>query len=165
MRKRTAIVTGSFDPVTSGHENLFRRAAEIFDEVYAVIVFNTEKKEGMFSPAERLQFLRKTIEGIKADNLHAALHIGLTSDAAHELNAEYIVRGARNSSDFDYEYDLSLIMKRFDKNLETIIIPTDPRLSMISSTYVRDLLKYGCDLDGAAPDSIKDIMISTYRNK
>ena len=53
MRKRTAIVTGSFDPVTSGHENLFRRAAEIFDEVYAVIVFNTEKKEGMFSPAER----------------------------------------------------------------------------------------------------------------
>ena len=119
----------------------------------------------MFSPAERLQFLRKTIEGIKADNLHAALHIGLTSDAAHELNAEYIVRGARNSSDFDYEYDLSLIMKRFDKNLETIIIPTDPRLSMISSTYVRDLLKYGCDLEGGVPDSIKDIMISTYRNK
>ena len=87
---------------------------------------------------------------------------GLTSDIAHALGAKYLIRGARSGSDFDYEYDLAFIMKRFDPELETVILPSAPALSMISSTYVRELLKYGSPLEGSVPDACLDDMRETY---
>lgn len=157
-----AIITGSFDPITSGHENLIRRASTLFDEVTVVILANTEKKSGLFDPADRLTMVQSCIDATGLSNVKAMLYGGLTSDAAHMLGADYIVRGARNASDFDYEYNLSLIMKRFDPAFETIILPTDPSLSMISSTYVRDLLKYGCDLGDAVPEACREMMLELY---
>jgi len=99
------------------------------------------------------------------ENADAILFDGLTSDAAHEIGAKFIVRGARCASDFDYEYNLSLIMKRFDSEFETVILPTTPSLMEISSTYVRDLLKYGCDLGDAVPASCRDRMQEIYKTK
>ena len=157
-----AIITGSFDPITSGHENLIRRASTLFEEVTVVILANTEKKSGLFDPADRLTMVQSCIDATGLPNVKAMLYGGLTSDAAHMLGADYIVRGARNASDFDYEYNLSLIMKRFDPAFETIILPTDPSLSMISSTYVRDLLKYGCDLGDAVPEACREMMLELY---
>ena len=164
-KKRTAMITGSFDPVTSGHMDLLRRASEMFDEVYAVIVFNTEKNTGVFTAGERLSLLDAAVKNEKLDNVKAVLHMGLTSDAAKTLGARYLVRGARSASDFDYEYSLSQIMKRFDPELETVILPARPELSMISSTYVRDLLKYGCELEDAIPDGCRDLMKEMYAEK
>lgn len=160
---KNAIITGSFDPVTSGHEDLIRRAARLFDQVTVVILANTEKKSGMFTPEERLRFVELTIGGLGLPNVSARIFSGLTSDAARELDAEYIVRGARNASDYDYESNLSLIMKRFDPRLETIILPTDPALSMISSTYVRDLLQYGCDITGSVPEACREEVLRVYQ--
>ncbi|MBR3998637.1 MAG: pantetheine-phosphate adenylyltransferase [Clostridia bacterium] len=159
-----AIITGSFDPVTSGHENLIRRASPMFEEVTVVILANTEKKSGLFDPADRLTMVQACIDAAGLGNVKAMLYGGLTSDAAHMLGADYIIRGARNATDFDYEYNLSLIMKRFDPAFETIILPTDPSLSMISSTYVRDLLKYGCELGDAVPEACREMMKALYRN-
>ncbi len=158
-----AIITGSFDPITSGHENLIRRASPMFEEVTVVILANTEKKSGLFDPADRLRMVQLCIDATGLCNVKAMLYGGLTSDAVHELNADYIIRGARNATDFDYEYNLSLIMKRFDPAFETIILPTDPSLSMISSTYVRDLLKYGCELGDAVPAACRDMMRKLYQ--
>lgn len=160
---RRAIITGSFDPVTAGHEDLIIRAARLFDEVTVVILANTEKAGGAFAPADRLTLVQHTIDSLPEKNVSALLYGGLTSDAAAELGADYIVRGARNASDFDYEYNLSLIMKRFDPRLETVILPTDPAKSMISSTYVRDLLKYDCPLGDAVPAAVRDEMRQLYR--
>ncbi|MBQ8370426.1 MAG: pantetheine-phosphate adenylyltransferase [Clostridia bacterium] len=160
-----AIITGSFDPVTSGHENLIRRASPLFEEVTVVILANTEKKSGLFDPADRLAMVQACIDATGLTNVKAILYGGLTSDAAHELGADYIIRGARNATDFDYEYNLSLIMKRFDPAFETIILPTDPTLSMISSTYVRDLLKYGCELGDAVPEACREMMRELYNNR
>lgn len=159
---RKAIITGSFDPVTSGHTDLILRAAGIFDNVYAVILANTEKAGGAFRPDDRLALLERAIADLPCTNAHALLYGGLTSDIARELGAKFIVRGARSASDFDYEANLSLIMKRFDPELETIILPTSPALSAISSTYVRDLLKYGCELGDAVPDGCRDMMRELY---
>lgn len=162
---RKAILTGSFDPVTSGHADLIMRASRMFDHVTVVIVGNTKKAGGAFTLDERLELMKLTLEALPIDNADAVLFGGLTSDIAHELGAKFIVRGARSSTDFDYEYNLSLIMKRFDSELETVILPTSPSLSAISSTYVRDLLKYGCDLDDAVPDACRERMINIYKNK
>ena len=85
-----------------------------------------------------------------------------SSDAAHMLGAEYIVRGVRNASDFDYEYGLSNIMKRFDPRLETVFLPSLPELSCVSATYVRELLKYGFSLEGSVPDCIAELVRDTY---
>lgn len=87
---------------------------------------------------------------------------GLTSDYIHSVGAKFIVRGARNATDYDYELGLSLIMKRFDSEFETIILPSSPSLSAVSSTYVRELLKYGCDLGDAVPDSCRELMLELY---
>ena len=150
---RRAVITGSFDPVTSGHEDLIRRAAAMFDRVTVVILANTEKASGMFPPADRLRFCQEVCREIPGAD--AVLWGGLTSDAAREL-------GARSGGDFDYEYNLAFIMKRFDPELETVILPSAPALSMISSTYVRDLLKYGAPLSDAVPDACRDDMTETY---
>ena len=163
MTVRRALLTGSFDPVTSGHEDLLLRASRLFDEVYAVILANTEKAGGAFSPTDRLALLEDTVSALPVDNVKALLWGGLTSDIARQVGARYLVRGARNASDFDYEYSLSLIMKRFDPALETVILPADPAKSMISSTYVRDLLKYGCPLGDAVPGAVREKMAELYR--
>ena len=162
---RRAIITGSFDPVTAGHEDLITRAARLFDEVTVVILANTEKAGGTFLPEDRLTLLQHTIDSLPCDNVRATLYGGLTSDIAAKLGAGFIIRGARSASDFDYEYNLSLIMKRFNPQLETVILPTDPAKSMISSTYVRDLLKYGCPLGDAVPAVVRDEMEQLYRKK
>lgn len=160
---KTAIITGSFDPITRGHEDLIIRAAKMFDKVYVVIVFNTEKSGGAFSPDDRLAIAKAAIASLPVDNVEVVLHSGLTSDIARELGAKFIVRGARCASDFDYEYNLSLIMKRFDPELETVILPASPELTMISSTYVRDLLKYGCDLGDSVPEGCRNLMAQLYK--
>lgn len=149
--ERIAIVTGSFDPITSGHLDLVKRASIIFNRIYVVILANTEKKSGLFAPDERLELAKTAISDIP--NAEALVWSGLTSDIASSLGAKFIVRGARSATDFDYENNLAQIMRRFDPALETVILPTSPELSAISSTYVRDLIKYGCPLGDAVPES------------
>lgn len=145
------MITGSFDPITVGHIDLIRRAALLFDEVYVVVFANTEKKSGMFTPDERLLLCKAAIGELTG--VTAVKFDGLTSDIARALGVNCLVRGARSGTDFDYEYELANIMRRFDGKLETVVLPASPELSMISSTYARDLIKYGCDLTGAVPDA------------
>lgn len=165
---KTAIVTGSFDPITSGHEDLVRRACAMFDRVVIVIVANTEKRTGMFRAEDRLRFAEKVAETLTAEGagrVEAMLYGGLTSEAAHLAGAEYIVRGVRNASDFDYEYGLAGIMKRFDPALETVFLPAAPELACVSSTYVRELVKYGFSLEGSVPDCIVDAVREAYERE
>ncbi len=162
---KRCVITGSFDPVTSGHLDLISRASKMFDEVYAVIVFNAEKPVGAFSAEERLELLKSAVSEIKADNVRADSFSGLTSDYIRAVGAEFIVRGARNATDFDYEYNLSLIMKRFCPECETVILPAAPTLSAISSTYVRELLKYSCDLGDAVPEACKALAKEFYTKR
>jgi len=149
---RIALVTGSYDPITAGHMYLIRAAAGMFDKVYVTVCANTEKAGGAFLPEDRMTLARDAVESAGLRNTEVILCSGLVSDTAREYGAKYLVRGLRNSMDFAYEYDLAGIMKRFDPSLETVFLPTDPTLACISATYVRDLLKYGCSLEGAVPN-------------
>ena len=142
---KKCIIPGSYDPVTRGHFELFKAASAIFDMVYPVILINSEKKSGMFTSQERLDIMNAANErmienGIK--NIVPILYEGLTTDSALELGADFIVKGVRNSTDFTYEYDLAEISRRFCPNLQTVFIPSKAEVACVSSTYVRELIKY-----------------------
>ena len=167
---RIAMLTGSFDPVTAGHVDLIRRSARLFDRVYVAVMQNGEKDSaggGMFTYSQRLDILCAACDSLRAEgieNVFPELCVGLSSEYAARRGITYIVRGVRNASDFDYEYGLAGIMKRFDNRLETIFLPADPTLSCISSTYVRELLKYHCPIGDAMPEAAAELAVR-FRTK
>lgn len=159
---KIAIIPASFDPATLGHADIIRRAAEIFDRVYPVVVANAEKN-GMFSGEERLRILSLACKDI--ENADCRLYSGLTSDFASSVGARYIVRGARNASDFDFEFGYAQIMKKFDPCLETVIIPASPDLAYLSSSYARECIKYGCDMSNFASPETAELISEIMRKK
>lgn len=160
--KKIAIVPGSYDPVTLGHVDIIERAAALFDEVWVAITVNGAKS-GVFTPEERLEITNAAIDRIQ--NAKAVIWSGLTSDLMAEKGAKYIVKGARNATDFDYENSLSEIMRRFAPESETIILPARPKYFHVSSTYARELLKYGGDLSDIATPEVAEIMKKIYNKK
>lgn len=169
--KRIAMITGSFDPVTRGHADLIRRAARMFDVVYVALMSNGEKDSsggGMFTYGERLAMLEAACADLAGEgitNVKAELCVGLSSAYAAERGVKYIVRGVRSASDFDYESSLAAIMKRFDSDLETVMLPAEPSIACVSSTYVRELIKYGHPIGDAMPKSAAHLAVSFYGKK
>ena len=118
---RTAICSGSFDPITLGHLDIIRRAAACFDRVCVCVSPNAEKKNQMFTPEEKLLLVRTAVEDLP--NVEAELWPGLLADFAVDHGATAIVRGVRNTSDFDVEYQLALINQDIHPGLETMLLP------------------------------------------
>ena len=162
-----AIITGSFDPVTRGHTDIIEAAAHIFDHVYVCIVNNTNK-QFMFTESERLQIMQAAVDAIKgcgAAKITVDSYSGLTSKYMSENGITCIVRGVRNSSDFDYEYGMVQIMKKFLPGCETLFIPAKPENLHISSTFVREIIKYGGPLEEAVPDGTAVLIRKLYSAK
>ena len=118
---RTAICSGSFDPITLGHLDIIRRAAACFDRVCVCVSPNAEKKNQMFTPEEKLLLVRTAVEDLP--NVEAELWPGLLADFAVDPGATAIVRGVRNTSDFDVEYQMALINQGIHPGLETMLLP------------------------------------------
>lgn len=162
--KRIAMVPGSFDPATLGHVDIIRRAADAFDEVYAVVMVNAEKKDtGMFSPAQRRLILESACRDIP--NVQCLICEELAAEFADKLGVSYIVKGLRNGTDFDYEYTLAEIMRRFSPRLETVFLPANPDLAHVSSTYARERLRYGADLSDIADAVTGKLMLRLLSEK
>lgn len=147
MKRTTALIPGSFDPVTLGHEDVIARAAQIFDRVYVTVFVNTEKHGGYFTPQERLEMVRAACRPY--DNVSAELYGGLVADFMHEHGISTLVKGVRGVCDFDYESGLASIMRAFDPEFETVLLPARAQFAHISSTYARELIKYGRSLEAA----------------
>ncbi len=163
---KKAIITGTFDPITKGHADVVRTAAKMFDEVYVCVLNNAEKRT-MFTESERLDIVTAAVDGLRADgitNVTAQSYSGLTSDYMREHGIKYIVKGIRNSTDFDYEYGMAQIMKKFLPGCETVFIPAEPEHIHISSTFVREIIKYGGPLEDAVPDGTAEL-IRTIRGE
>ena len=132
---RTAVCSGSFDPITLGHLDLIRRAAACFDKVWVCVSPNAEKKNQMFTPEEKLR-------------------PGLLADYAVDRGANVIVRGVRNTSDFDVEYQLALINRGLYPELETMLLPASPAYQHFSSSMAREMIRYRQPLERYLPASI-----------
>ena len=134
---RIAVFPGSFDPVTIGHQDIIARASKLFDRVYVSIVPNGTKTHPMFTDEQKLALMRASVE--EFPNVEAELGGGLLTDYALRKNAQFLVRGVRNSVDFDAEQQLSLIYRDVsDGALETVLLVAEPKYQHISSTMVRE---------------------------
>ena len=148
----TAICSGSFDPITLGHLDIIRRAAACFDRVCVCVSPNAEKKNQMFTPEEKLLRVRTAVENLP--NVEAELWPGLLADFAVDHGATAIVRGVRNTSDFDVEYQMALINQGIHPGLETMLLPASAAYQHFSSSMAREMIRYGQPLEQYLPASI-----------
>lgn len=138
MQNKIAVFPGSFDPITLGHISLIKRAAPLFDKLVVAVGINTQKKY-LFSLEQRLGWLEKVFA--EYDNIEVASYNGLTVNFCKSIEANYLVRGLRNASDFDYEKTISQLNQIIGDNLETVFLISLPEFSHISSTIVREIIK------------------------
>ena len=148
----TAICSGSFDPITLGHLDIIRRAAACFDRVCVCVSPNAEKKNQMFTPEEKILLVRTAVADLP--NVEAELWPGLLADFAVDHGATAIVRGVRNTSDFDVEYQLALINQDIHPGLETMLLPASAAYQHFSSSMAREMIRYGQPLEAYLPASI-----------
>jgi pantetheine-phosphate adenylyltransferase len=148
---KRAIFPGTFDPFTIGHYDIVKRGLNLFDEIIIGVGVNQAKKT-FFTTEKRVEIIRQAFEG--EERIKVQEYNSLTVTFAHEVNAEFILRGLRSVSDFEYERTIA-DANRHLAGLETVILNTDPSYSFISSTVVRDLLTYGKDITAFLPPNVK----------
>ena len=151
MHKRIAIFPGTFDPYTLGHHDIVSRGLKIFDHIF-IAIGNNPKKNRYFDInliKEKIHKLYSTNSSIDVVNYNK-----LTATLAKDLNANFILRGLRNTTDFEFENSISQINKDLNSNLETIFLITSPKLAPISSTIIRDVIRYGGDINKYLPYNI-----------
>lgn len=146
--KKTAIFPGSFDPFTRGHEDIVLRSLNLFDEVLIGIGHNSKKKRYF-----DLEFMVAKIEEafVGHDNVKVIVYDELTANLAKKYHAQFLIRGLRNTTDFEYENSISQINKYLNTSLETVFLITSPELAPISSSIIREVHKYGGDVRPLIP--------------
>lgn len=149
---RKAVYPGSFDPITFGHIDIIKRAASIFDEVIVAVAHNAEKNP-LFSIEERAAFLKKATAGIK--NVKVDDFDGLVVKYVKEKKLHVIIRGLRMISDFEYEFQMALTNRKFDKSVETIFMMPSEEYSYVSSKLIKEAAALGADLKEFVPSYVK----------
>ena len=147
-----AICPGSFDPITLGHLNIIRRTSKIFDKVIVCIMYNSTKTTPMFTMDERVEMVRKVVERIP--NVEVDTSDGLLAEYAKKYEGAVVVKGLRAASDFEYEFQMNLINKKINPSLETMFLTASEKYTFLSSSVVREMARYGADLDGFVPREI-----------
>lgn len=154
--QKTAIFPGSFDPFTLGHKAIIDKSLKIFDKVVIAIGKNSEKN-GIFSLEARKGFINKVFKN--SDKIECCIYNELTVDLCKKIGAKYIIRGLRNSADFEYERNIADTNKILVPEIETIFFLTPKNYTTISSRIVKDLIKYGANLNGFVPEEIIDDVV------
>ena len=150
---RRAVCPGSFDPVTKGHIDIFERASAMFDELIISVFHNPGKDKAMFSMEERVEMLREATKHIP--NVRVTCFSGLLNEFCRKEEAPFIVRGLRAFTDFEYEFQRALMIKKIDPTLETAFFMTDGRYSYLSSTGVRELAYFNGDVSQMVPPYVE----------
>lgn len=149
--ERIAIFPGSFDPFTIGHESIVRRAIPLFDRVVIMIGYNANKKS-FFSVEKRLKWINQVFRN--EARIEVQLHEGLTVDFCKKVNAQYILRGIRTSSDFEYERAIAQINKKMHPEIESVFLLTLPEHTPVNATIIRDIVSHGGDASMFLPDGL-----------
>ena len=147
----TAVFPGSFDPVTTGHVDLIRRASRMFDRLVVGVLVNSAKQP-LFCKEERVAMLREITAD--QDNIEVSSFEGLLVDFVKEQHADAIVRGLRTPGDFEYELPLAQANHKLSVQADTIFLASAPEYSYISSSAVRELLRYQADISGYVPETV-----------
>lgn len=145
------IFAGSFDPPTKGHEDIIRRSARLFDEV-TVLISPNSLKHGMFSNAQRKEWLEEMTSDL--NNVQIEISEGLTVEKARALHGDVLIRSMRNPDDFLPEANNAWLNSQLEHGMDTMFLIGQPEHSLISSSNVRELLKYHQSIAGLVPDNV-----------
>jgi pantetheine-phosphate adenylyltransferase len=148
---RRVIYPGSFDPITNGHLDVINRAATLFDEVVVAVAFN-EQKQGLFTAEERLALLREVSGAMP--NIRIAQFDGLLMDFARKEGATAVVRGLRAVSDFEFEFQMALMNRKLEPQIETIFLMPAEKYTYLSSRIVKEIARLGGDVSSFVPVSV-----------
>ena len=154
----TAIYPGTFDPITKGHADITRRAANLFDKVIIAVADTTSKKT-LFTIDKRVELARKVLAGI--NNIEVIPFRALATDLAREKNASVIVRGIRAVSDFDYEFQMAGMNRQLNPDIETVFLTPAENLACTTSSLVREI----ASLDGDVGIFVDPIVVAALKDK
>ena len=153
---RIAICPGSFDPVTVGHLDIITRSAKLFDKVYVAVLKNSAKQQPLFSVEKRIELLNRCIADLP--NVEVVTFEGLLVDCAKENGAIAIVKGLRAVTDFEYEFQMALINRKLNSEVETLFLTTKDTYMFLSSSIVKEVARNGGDItDFVHPAVAEDI--------
>ncbi len=146
------IYPGTFDPPTNGHLDIIRRASNLFDEI-AIVIAKHPFKSSFFTVEERYDLMSTLVSDIK--NVKIFICEGLIVEFAKKMGIKVILRGVRALSDFNYEFELSLVYKSLDSSIETILMPTDKKYFVLRSSVIKELAMMGGDISGMVPSLVE----------
>jgi pantetheine-phosphate adenylyltransferase len=149
---KRAIYPGSFDPVTLGHLNIIKRAAAMFDELIVCVSVNSSKPGGLFTPEERMELIRKVTDDLP--NVRVDCSRELLASYARRNRAKVLVRGLRAVSDYEAEIQMAMVNAKLYSKLDTVFLYTSPKYAYLSSTVVKEMVRYGADLSDFVPRQI-----------
>ena len=151
------VYPGSFDPITNGHLDIITRASEICDKLI-VAVGSNESKKPAFSVEERIEFIKCALEG--RNDIVVTSFSGLLADFVKKADAKTVIKGLRAMSDFEYEFQMALLNKNLEPDMETLFMMTSVNYSYLSSSAVKEIARNGGKIDGLVPECIKERIIS-----
>ncbi len=154
--RKIALYPGTFDPITNGHFDIIERAAKLFDEVIVAVAESKDKKP-MFDLDDRIQMAR--LSTMDLDNVRVVGFNNLTIDLAHEHGASVLIRGLRAVSDFEYELQLGYLNNSLDDTIETVYLMPTLKHAFVSSSIVRNLLKFNGKTEHLLPQEIQDMVV------
>ena len=148
---KTAIYPGSFDPITLGHLNIIKRAARCFDKLIVCVMVNSQKN-GLFTPEERVELIRKVVSQLP--NVEVDASSVLLAEYARQRRARVIVKGLRAMSDFESEVQMAVVNRKLNPNVDTMFLPSNEKYTYLSSTVVKEMVRYGVELSDFIPREI-----------
>jgi pantetheine-phosphate adenylyltransferase len=155
-----AVYPGSFDPVHLGHLDLIERAARVFDQVIVAVARNAEK-EGLFTPAERLEMLRQATRHLR--NVEVDAFDGLTVEYARRRGAAVLLKGLRAVVDFEYELKQASMNARLAPEIDTVFFMTAAPFYFLSSTLIREVARLGGAVTGLVPEGVEERLRAKFR--
>ena len=162
MSEKIAVVPGSFDPITNGHLDIIKRAADVFDIVY-VAVLNNSSKQPLFNVEERISLIAEVTK--QFPNIRIESSSGLLIEYAQQKKAQAIVRGLRAVSDFEYEMQITSMNRVLDEHIETFFIMTKNQYSFLSSSIVKEVAKYGGNVSELVPKVVEQALKEKFNTK
>jgi len=147
--KRVALFPGSFDPFTKGHEDIVLRGLKLFDEIIIAIGYNSQKNNRYFDINFMVERINATFKNY--DNIKVQTYAELTAEYAKKNNAQFLLRGLRNTTDFEYENSIAQVNRHLNANLESVFLITSPQFASISSSIIREVHRYNGDISDLIP--------------
>ncbi len=159
-KSNIAIYPGSFDPVTNGHLDLIDRSSKLFDKLIVAVSDASINKEYLFNSKERMSLIYQNINHL--NNVEVTVFDNLLIDYANQCNANIIIRGLRALSDFEYEFQMSLMNRKLDNNIDTVFLMPDEKYTYISSSIIKEVLSLGGNIKDYVPSSVLKALDKKY---